>query len=566
MSVRLPPASWDQRLFHMAGKVRAANLLRGFEHDARRARAVNDETLRRILTRNSNCEIGRRYGFSTLARKPGAFRGAVPLVRWADVAADVDRVARGERGVLCSEPVIFFSLSSGTTGASKYIPNTASSFAFQRRYYTGLCPAVPATRVPFADGPYQGITLLSAAGATQRTAGGIPVALASANGLSRVKRIVPYLWTSPWTVFEVADLDASWYLHALFGLRARTAKFLNAVFAPHLVAWVGFVQARFEVLLRDLADGSISADLHLTVSQRSALEAALRPDPSRAAEVERAAAPGFDGFVRRAWPFLRYASAVITGPFAAALPRLRGHLGDLPIYTTCLSASEGMLGLNIDLDRPEHYVLCNGCAYFEFIPVDQADRDQPSTCTVGEVQEGECYELSLTNYAGLYRYRLGDVVEVVGFHHEAPVMAFRYRMGSVIDLVGEKTSEEQALAAVKQVVGEAGLVDYAAFGDALATPPRYVVFIEASEDHQGSISSDRLDAALSTKNPAYAAYRAGGHRLGPPTVRIVRTGAFRALEQRRLVATPGLARNQLKTPRRIADDASRRFLEEAADG
>lgn len=65
------------------------------------------------------------------------------------------------------------------------------------------------------------------------------MALASANGLSRVRRSVPYLWTSPWAVFEVADVDASWYLHALFGLRTRSVKFLNAVFAPHLVAWLG---------------------------------------------------------------------------------------------------------------------------------------------------------------------------------------------------------------------------------------------------------------------------------------------------------------------------------------
>jgi hypothetical protein len=102
--------------------------------------------------------------------------------------------------------------------------------------------------VPFADGPYQGITLLSAAGVTPADSRGIPVALASANGLSRVRRIVPYLWTSPWAVFEVADFDACWYLHALFGLRDRSAKFLNAVFAPHLVAWLGFVQERWEPL------------------------------------------------------------------------------------------------------------------------------------------------------------------------------------------------------------------------------------------------------------------------------------------------------------------------------
>jgi hypothetical protein len=36
----------------------------------------------------------------------------------------------------------------------------------------------------------------------------------------------------------------------------------------------------------------------------------------------RAVQPGFPGFVRRAWPWVRYVSTVITGPFATAVPRL----------------------------------------------------------------------------------------------------------------------------------------------------------------------------------------------------------------------------------------------------
>jgi hypothetical protein len=377
--VQPPPAPLGHRLFHRVGQVRGALLLGAFERAARRARAVDAEALRRILVANQCCEIGRKHAFATLARDPGAFRRAVPLQRWADVAPDVDRMARGEGGVLCTEPVIFFALSSGTTGASKRIPATATSFAWQRRYYTGLNPAVPAARVPLAGAPYQGISLLSAAGVKRSTEGGIPIALASANGLSRVKRIAPYLWTSPWTVFEVEDMDACWYLHALFGLRSPTVKFLNAVFAPHLLSWLQFVEARWEPLLRDIADGRVGAEVALPAAQRRALDAALRPDPARAADLARAARPGSPGLVRRVWPWIRYVSTVVTGPFATALPRLREYIGDLPIHTTCLSASEGMLGLNLEIDQPERYVLASGCAHFEMIPHDKVDEDQPAT-------------------------------------------------------------------------------------------------------------------------------------------------------------------------------------------
>ena len=42
-------------------------------------------------------------------------------------------------------------------------------------------------------------------------------------------------------------------------------------------------------------------------------------------------------------------------------------------------------------------------------------------------QIGSLYDLVLTNNAGLYRYRLGDVVKVVDFYLQAPCIAFQFR-------------------------------------------------------------------------------------------------------------------------------------------
>jgi hypothetical protein len=527
------------RLFHLFGRLRAAFLLRSFDRAARAANATNAAALARILRANRGSEFGRRHAFATLAGDPGAFR-RLPLERWTDVAPDVERMAAGEPRVRVTEPVLFFALSSGTTGASKRVPSTPSSFAWQRRFYTGINPAVPASRLPGGFDPYPGISLLSAAGTTTRTSGGIPVGLASANGLARVRRIAPYLWTSPWAAFELADPEESWYAHALFGLGAPTAKFLNAVFAPHLVAWLRFVESRWEDLLRDIHDGTVS---------RAALRPLLRPDRERAA----ALAGGLD--VRQAWPWMRYVSTVITGPFAAALPALRGYLGDLPIHTTVWSASEGMIGLNLDLDRPERYVLCAGCAHFELVPAEHAREDQPETCDIADAEVGRCYEIVLTNDAGLYRYRLGDIAEVVDRYGEAPVFEFRYRLGSTLDLVGEKTSGDQAMSAVRSALGDAPWTDYAAWPDGTADPPHYILYIETD----APLDAAAFDAALRDANPSYASYR--GRRLGPPVVRRLPAGTFASLARLRLERAPDVGHNQLKTPHLIRDPEVRAFLE-----
>jgi len=44
-----------------------------------------------------------------------------------------------------------------------------------------------------------------------------------------------------------------------------------------------------------------------------------------------------------------------------------------------------------------------------------------------QVEVGQQYELVITNASGLYRYRFGDVIKVVGLHNACPVIEFQYR-------------------------------------------------------------------------------------------------------------------------------------------
>jgi hypothetical protein len=89
-----------------------------------------------------------------------------------------------------------------------------------------------------------------------------------------------------------------------------------------------------------------------------------------------------------------------------------------------------------------------------------------------------------------------------------------------------------------------------------------VVYIELTSTPPDAESlALRLDEALARANAAYAGYRAGGHRLAPPSVRLLRPGTFQALETRRLAESPGLGRTQIKTPRLLGDERSRQLLE-----
>ncbi|KAJ6383363.1 hypothetical protein OIU78_026779 [Salix suchowensis] len=64
-------------------------------------------------------------------------------------------------------------------------------------------------------------------------------------------------------------------------------------------------------------------------------------------------------------------------------------------------------------------------AYFEFLPVNRAaptllgQKTDQELVDLVDVKLGEEYELVVTTYAGLYRYRVGDILRVAGFKNKA---------------------------------------------------------------------------------------------------------------------------------------------------
>ena len=78
-----------------------------------------------------------------------------------------------------------------------------------------------------------------------------------------------------------------------------------------------------------------------------------------------------------------------------------------------------------------------------------------------ELEPGQIYELVITTLSGLCRYRIGDIVKVVRFHNQCPVIEFQYRQGQLLNMRSEKCSETMLYEAITKVIGrKAHLVDY----------------------------------------------------------------------------------------------------------
>jgi hypothetical protein len=533
----------------------------------------NEATLRAILRRHAGSEVGRQQRFAHMARLADlgtAWREALPVQDYAGFREPIARIADGARDVLFpGRPPLLVS-TSGTTADPKLFPVTRRQQNQALRYIALLTPAARARAVPGLGFRAPVATLMVASRPGQVTAAGIPVGNPSGAGIRRIRPLAPPFWVFPPAVLGVRHYPSALYLHALFALRAGDLGCIEAIYSSHVVNWAGLILARGEELVRDIADGTLSAQLDLGADERAVLAPDLYPDPARARAVAQALAGGEAGVMGRLWPELKAVSAVISGAFAASRPRLRALAGPGPMfYTTCFGATEGMIGINLDINQPEHYVLALGACHFEFVPEDELGAASPRAVGVDRLEQGARYEVVITNHAGLYRYRLGDVVRIEGRTGTTPVFSFAWRLGNVIDLVGEKTSEQHLGGAVAALLAElpgAGLSgEFCCWPDLARLPYRYVVYVErpveeAAWPPEAALAS-RLDELLQRENPSYASLARRNGRLAELELRCLPPGSFEALVQRQRDASGGASVNQAKLPRLLRSAAQRDLLE-----
>lgn len=540
--------------------VGASRLARArFDVLARNPGEASQALLMRILKRQRDTEFARRRGFDAIWTVRD-FQHALPIATYDDFRVDIERMARGERGVLTADPITSFALSSGTTGNEKLVPITTYTDRMIGQQFllaqSTLYRDLPAAR---KGGP---MVMLISAVMRGQTEGGFPTGALSAiaaNGMLKSSRSTSLL--SPSEVFLLRKQADAHYLHLLFALAEPSLHSINAPFASGLLDFFQLFEARWRSAVEDLARGTLSAEVALPPELEGPIRARLRPAPERARAVARELERGLDGIARRIWPELVYTSGITSGSFSIYAEKLRRYLGDLPIYSSSYAASEGILGMSSGLGEPT-YILLPNAAFLEFIPADEVDSPSPSVRLIDELTEGQRYEVVVTTFGGLYRYRMGDVVEVVRHYKRVPVVEFLYRRGSLLNIGGEKTSEDAARKALTEALAKEGLemMDFSAMEDVEQAPKRYVFFVElAASDKAVDVAriAEHLEEALRRANPFYLTLRA---RLGPLALYPVKPGTFQGL--RDLMVRRGASPSQAKVPRLVPEGPLAEFLHE----
>ncbi|KAM4623475.1 GH3 domain-containing protein [Polymixia lowei] len=529
---------------------------RKLEADTLNVKQVQEETLLKRLRKNADTCYGKRYDFSSV-KDSGTFRARHPVTTYEHYRELIERISVGEDKVIIAEKPLILAMTSGTSGASAMLlstKDTSTEFFLQ-----GVAVCLDAMRRAFpASESLQRTTKLFYTPTFRQSEAGIPIGPNSSTPASSSGYMLN-LYTTPAPAFQVPSEKDTLYLHLLFALKDPSVGTVESNFASTVFYAFSALQERWQELVEDIELGNVSSALALEPDVRARLEGLMKPDPERAAQLRAHFQEGFQGIAKRLWPRLHLVLAVDSGSNQIYGEMLREHYCQgVPFYSPFYAATEGLIGLNLWPEEPSRrYLLCPRSMFCEFLPESSLDEETPHTLLMGEVQEGHNYELVITNASGLFRYRIGDIVKVVGFHNQCPIVEFQYRRGQMLSVRGEKVSEVLFLGALKKAVAHwpgAQLVDYCCvesgiLGDSTGgSDPHYQVFVELKGVRNLTEEQRyKLDRCLQQDSAVYKSFRIKGS-IGPMRVQLVGGGAFKEL-RKRMMASSDASPNTFKMHR-----------------
>lgn len=500
--------------------------------DLRDPAAAQARRLGAVLARTADTAFGRAHGLHRVHDLAG-LQGAVPVRRHADLLPWLDRVEAGERGVLTRDPVRMLVETSGTTGRPKRLPVTApwaASFAAaQDLWLLGLVRA--------HEGVTRGRSLaLVSAARHGRSAGGLAIG-------SNTGRI---LADQPWYIrlrdpvpAAVLDLPAEQKLYATLRLSLTEPVHVITTANPSTLLLLARRLPQWrEPLSRDLREGTLrqgpAADLDPAV--RRHLERRLR----------RARPPAGDWTPAALWP-LSAVCCWVDGPAAYFASRLEQALGGaVPIHPVGLTSSEGYFAVPLGPGWPGGALHVGGHV---LEVMDEAGRVRPAHLA----EPGERLRLVVSTEAGLLRYDLEDLIEVVGRCEATPVVRFVGKAGRYLNRVGERISEDQVARAAADAARRGGHAPVGFTATAtLAAVPWLRMGVEGLPPAALPGWARAFDEALQQQNVEYRARRLSG-RMDPVRAESLPGGTYAAWRARRLRA--GAPDGQLKDPVIAVDEA-----------
>lgn len=531
---------------------------------------TQNSVLRKIITRNKNCELGKKLHLKDV-HSIEDYQKIVPISTYADYEPYVDRmINNGEKRLMFSGYNFRYASSSGSVGKPKMLPKGANDL--WKMQCIGFSVSV-STAYHYMK--KNGIKMRNQLGplalnlSGHKTADGKMSNGAAQIPLRMLKPILPFFCTSPLPLLfpNLEDKYDTAYLHLRFCLENKKVSYLGSIVVTLLTQMFDYLEENWQMMCDDIEKGIINPSIDCTDEFRKKYEKKLKPNPIRAAELRKEFEKGFEEPIApRIWPRLQWVYGMMGSNLSVYVEKLRSYIGpNVPMHNMGYAAAEGFFATPIELNASD-YVLTPYTVFFEFLPLEEGEEKADDTrkpLLINELEVGKQYEVIVSNFSGLYRYKMEDVIKVTRMYNNTPVVELMFRQNLSMNVANEKTTTDMIDAAAENIAKEYS-IEYNGFSfypDFSTKPPRYTMLCAikgGSPDESTRLNMvESLDKQLDSINEKYYKYRRWG-MLGKPEVLFLNEHAY--VNYNEFLASKEVVLNQIKPVTVINNEEREKFF------
>jgi hypothetical protein len=232
--------------------------------------------------------------------------------------------------------------------------------------------------------------------------------------------------------------------------------------------------------------------------------------------------------IKEVWPSLELYmhGGVSFVPYKRQFEELIGE----PInYLEMYNASEGFFAGQDDIDKEGMLLMCEHGIFYEFMPVEDCEKENSKTLQLNEVVIGKNYALVITTNGGLWRYLIGDTIQFTS------VQPYRIKVSGRVKHYMNAFGEEVIIDNADKAIAIASKQTNSIVKDYTAGPVYFSN--ELNGGHEWLIEFEKepldlqqfafeLDVALKNINSDYEAKRYKDIALRLPLVQKLPAGTF----------------------------------------
>ncbi len=386
----------------MKKRIHDIDLFRKYPHE------VQEELFLNLIDTAKGTDWGKTYGYKDIA-SVREFQERVPVSTYEDLFPQIERVLKGEQNVLWPSKIEWFAKSSGTTNArSKFIPVSPESL--EDCHYKGGKDMLSIYVNNYPDTKLFTGKALSIGGSHRPSEYNSKISCGDVSAV--IMQNLP-IWAEAMRTppLKVALMD-KW--------EEKIEKMLETTIPENVTSLNGVPTWTYILLKR-------------------VLEVTGKKD------------------ITEVWPNLELFThgAVAFGPYRQLFKEIipSNKMNYLEVY----NASEGFFGIQDQVGTEDEMLLMlDYGVYYEFIPFDQVDEENPKTLTLDQVELGKNYALVISTNAGLWRYKIGDTIRFTSLSPYRIKISGRTK--HFINAFGEEVIVENAEVAITSACNATGAI------------------------------------------------------------------------------------------------------------